>query len=288
MTPRAGSTVPNWKLRSPLFTTIRSTSPPSLRSAWKDRCKRNKPSARPPPWTYRFTYRRVQGQRHQTSALRRFHCFRSRCEWVSPTSATSAISATTIWRRTKGSYTTIDAGVASSYFGSETDFSSILVQNSTYHAFGKNRPTEKKFVFARSLRIGVESSFGNTVILPPGQACPDPAQTTCSVDFHHSAGRAVSLGRRKLASRIRLESGRSPRSDHWVSRGRQRAFPEQPGNAFSTGDAAFRPGQRQLRPFPGRGQRLYRRPAHAGQPAALETERSPTVLATKHRQSVRL
>jgi outer membrane protein insertion porin family len=81
---------------------------------------------------------------------------------------------------TKGSYTTIDAGVASSYFGSEADFSSILVQNSTYHAFGKNRPTEKKFVFARSLRIGVESAFGNTVILPPGQACPDPAQTTCS------------------------------------------------------------------------------------------------------------
>jgi outer membrane translocation and assembly module TamA len=80
---------------------------------------------------------------------------------------------------TKGSYTTVDAGVASSYFGSEADFSRILVQNSTYHAFGKNRPTEKKFVFARSLRVGVENSFGNTVILPPGQACPDPTQTNC-------------------------------------------------------------------------------------------------------------
>ena len=80
---------------------------------------------------------------------------------------------------TKGSYNTIDAAVAAGAFGSEADFSSILGQNATYHAFGKNRPTEKKFVFARSLRIGVETAFGNTVILPPGQACPDPTQTNC-------------------------------------------------------------------------------------------------------------
>ncbi len=80
---------------------------------------------------------------------------------------------------TKGSYTTVDAGVAASYFGSEADFSTILGQNSTYHAFGKNRPTEKKFVFARSLRIGLETAFGNTVILPPGQACPNPTETSC-------------------------------------------------------------------------------------------------------------
>jgi outer membrane protein assembly complex protein YaeT len=79
----------------------------------------------------------------------------------------------------KGSYTTVDAGVAASFFGSEADFSRILAQNSTYHAFGKNRPAEKKFVLARSLRIGVESPFGNTVILPPGQACPNPTQTSC-------------------------------------------------------------------------------------------------------------
>jgi outer membrane protein insertion porin family len=80
---------------------------------------------------------------------------------------------------TKGSYTTVDGGVASGYFGSEADFSRLLAQNSTYYAFGKNRPAEKKYVFARSLRIGVETAFGNTVILPPGQICPDPAQTSC-------------------------------------------------------------------------------------------------------------
>jgi len=80
---------------------------------------------------------------------------------------------------TKGSYNTIDAAVAASVFGSEADFSSILGQNATYHAFGKNRPQDKKFVFARSLRVGVETAFGDTVILPPGQACPDPTQTNC-------------------------------------------------------------------------------------------------------------
>jgi outer membrane protein assembly complex protein YaeT len=76
---------------------------------------------------------------------------------------------------TKGSYTTVDAAVAASVFGSEADFSSILAQNSTYHAFGKNRSTDKKFVIARSLRIGVETAFGNTLILPPGASCPNSA-----------------------------------------------------------------------------------------------------------------
>ena len=80
---------------------------------------------------------------------------------------------------TKGSYNAVIAGVASGYFGSEADFSRLLIQNSTYHAFGKNRPQEKKFVIARSTRIGLENAFGKTSILPPGQACPDPTQTNC-------------------------------------------------------------------------------------------------------------
>ncbi len=82
---------------------------------------------------------------------------------------------------TKGNYTTVDGSVASSYFGSEADFSRILIQNSTYHAFGKNRPAGKKFVFARSTRIGIETQFGNTFVLAPGQPCPQPGQTACTV-----------------------------------------------------------------------------------------------------------
>jgi outer membrane translocation and assembly module TamA len=80
---------------------------------------------------------------------------------------------------TKGTYNTIDAGVASSYFGSQADFSRILMQNSTYYAFGKNRPTEKKFVLARSVRIGVENLFANTILPEPGGACPSTGPLNC-------------------------------------------------------------------------------------------------------------
>ena len=73
---------------------------------------------------------------------------------------------------TRGSYITVDAGVASSYFGSQADFSRILVQNSTYHPFGKRRNSGKVLVFARSTRIGVENPYGNTVNTQPGFTPP--------------------------------------------------------------------------------------------------------------------
>jgi outer membrane protein assembly complex protein YaeT len=76
---------------------------------------------------------------------------------------------------TKGTYTTLDMGVAASYFGSEADFSRILLQNTTYHTFGKNRPPNKRFVFARSTRIGIQNPFGKTVILEPDETPPDDA-----------------------------------------------------------------------------------------------------------------
>jgi len=80
---------------------------------------------------------------------------------------------------TKGMYIAGNASVAATTFGSAVDFSRILIQDSTYHVFGKNRPRERKFIFARSTRVGVESAFGNTSILPPGQPCP-VGQTTCA------------------------------------------------------------------------------------------------------------
>ncbi|HXY13752.1 MAG TPA: POTRA domain-containing protein [Terriglobales bacterium] len=81
---------------------------------------------------------------------------------------------------TKGMYIAGTTGVAYSRFGSQTDFSRLLIQNATYHAFGKNRPQDKKFVFARRTTVGVENAFGNTSILPPGQACPGVTQTNCA------------------------------------------------------------------------------------------------------------
>ena len=80
---------------------------------------------------------------------------------------------------TKGNYTTVDGGVADRYFASETDFGRLLVQNSTYHALGKNR--ERKFVLARSTRIGVETPFGRTFMPQPGEECETTGagQSTC-------------------------------------------------------------------------------------------------------------
>jgi outer membrane protein assembly complex protein YaeT len=70
---------------------------------------------------------------------------------------------------TRGNYTTIEGGVAASYFGSEADFSRLLVKNSSYHTFFRNRSTGRGFVFARSTSIGVENPFGSTGLLDPGQ-----------------------------------------------------------------------------------------------------------------------
>jgi outer membrane protein insertion porin family len=70
---------------------------------------------------------------------------------------------------TKGNYNTFDAGVASSYFGSQADFSRLLYQNSTYYRFKK-----KKYVFARSTRVGLETPFRHTVILTPAEALTQP------------------------------------------------------------------------------------------------------------------
>ena len=64
-----------------------------------------------------------------------------------------------------GNYTTFDAGVASGVFGSETAFGRALAQNVTYTSFRSNAPS-RRFVFARSLRVGVAEPFGNTTSIP--------------------------------------------------------------------------------------------------------------------------
>jgi len=55
----------------------------------------------------------------------------------------------------KGSYTSIQNFLATSKFGSETDFNRTDISNSTYYVFGK-----KKYVFARDTRVGFIASFG--------------------------------------------------------------------------------------------------------------------------------
>jgi len=91
---------------------------------------------------------------------------------------------------TKGSYFTLDAFAASSYFGSRaetsqgyvpTNFGRALAQHSTYYAFGGKGKTGHQFVFARSTSIGVQQPFLGTKVLPPG-SCPLNAagEPTCT------------------------------------------------------------------------------------------------------------
>jgi outer membrane protein assembly complex protein YaeT len=61
----------------------------------------------------------------------------------------------------KGTFNTFDLGVASRIFGSQTNFTRVAVQNSTYYQFHKRR-----WVFARSTRIGVEEPFASTDFAP--------------------------------------------------------------------------------------------------------------------------
>ena len=91
---------------------------------------------------------------------------------------------------TKGDYFTLDAFLASSFFGSRsetttsslpTNFGRTLAQYSTYYAFGPKGKKNRQFVFARSTSIGIQQPFQNTKILPPG-SCPlnSAGEPTCA------------------------------------------------------------------------------------------------------------
>ena len=61
----------------------------------------------------------------------------------------------------KGMFTSFDTGVASSVIGSQSNFSRVLVQNSTYYQFHK-----KRWVLARATRVGVEALYDSTTFIP--------------------------------------------------------------------------------------------------------------------------
>ncbi len=119
-------------------------------------------------FAYRFSYRRVQATNIEVTA--------NLIPLLSTPTRVGTPNFLYIRNRrdndlesTRGSYTTVEGGVASSYFGSEADFSRLLIKNSTYHTFFRNRSTRQGFVFARSTSVGVENPFGSTVLLDPAQ-----------------------------------------------------------------------------------------------------------------------
>jgi outer membrane protein insertion porin family len=71
----------------------------------------------------------------------------------------------------KGTFNSFDLGVATQALGSEPNFVRVVVQNSTYYQFHKRR-----WVFARSTRLGLEAPYGDTssAIAPPGPGAPPP------------------------------------------------------------------------------------------------------------------
>jgi outer membrane protein assembly complex protein YaeT len=63
---------------------------------------------------------------------------------------------------TRGSYSSVDASLAWTGFGSSANFGRFIGQNSTYYRLGSH------VVFARNTRLGVEPPFGPAPTLPPG------------------------------------------------------------------------------------------------------------------------
>jgi len=68
----------------------------------------------------------------------------------------------------RGNYTTADIGVAGGFFGSQSNFGRVLVQNTNYISFkiGKNAGAKDRWVLARSTRIGTEALFGKSTFIP--------------------------------------------------------------------------------------------------------------------------
>jgi outer membrane protein insertion porin family len=119
--------------------------------------------------TYGFSYRRVKASNIEVSS-NLIPLLSSPTRVGSPNFLFIRNRRDNDLQATSGSYTTVEGALASSYFGSEADFSKVLIKNSTYYSFFKDVTTGRKFVFARSTTVGVENPFGSTVVLDPSQS----------------------------------------------------------------------------------------------------------------------
>ena len=68
----------------------------------------------------------------------------------------------------KGIYNTLDAGLASSVFGSQTSFVRVLGRNASYHRIGE------KIVFARETQFGIQKAFSTPANADPSDPIPLP------------------------------------------------------------------------------------------------------------------
>lgn len=158
----------------------------------------------------------------------------------------------------KGSFTSFDIGVASSVFGSEPSFTRLTLQNSTYYPFHKRR-----WVFARSTRIGIEEPFGSTsaaIVAPtaPGTAGAPPPASFIPLPERFLAGGSTThrgfginqAGPRDLTSGFplggealfinNLELRTPPLPFPWVGNNLSAVLFHDMGNVFTTPEAMVR------------------------------------------------
>jgi outer membrane protein insertion porin family len=122
-------------------------------------------------FAYRFSYRRVEATNIEVSADL-IPLLSRPTEVGTPNFIYVRNRRDNDLETTRGSYISVEGGIATSFFGSAADFSRFLGRDSTYYTFFRNRSTGKGWVFARSTSIGVENRFGNTVLLDPAQTVP--------------------------------------------------------------------------------------------------------------------
>ena len=128
--------------------------------------------------TYRFDYRRVKATNFASDfSPAEFSLFSLPAVVGGPGFTFIRDKRDNPLESTKGQYFTFDTFVASSYFGSQADYTRALSQESTYYAFGH---TNHKFVFARSTTLGLEQVYRGTRVLPPGACEVTNLKTSCA------------------------------------------------------------------------------------------------------------
>ncbi len=133
--------------------------------------------------------------------------------WFHDTRTPSPLDAT------KGWYTSVQEFLASSKFGSQTDFNRVDVTNSTYYSFGKTN----RSICLRGIRgSGLRRTSGRTrtVSADPKSSCfGTSADDECELQRGAAAG-AVVCGRRDVASRLSDQRGGAARSADGLPGGR--------------------------------------------------------------------
>jgi outer membrane protein insertion porin family len=66
-----------------------------------------------------------------------------------------------------GYYFTADIGAATHLLGSEAEYGRVLATHSSYYELFRRRPANRRYVFARSTRIGVQSPYRNSLVPLP-------------------------------------------------------------------------------------------------------------------------